>query len=219
MLTAVMTSCTGDRLPGDKSGAAHTLIRLGITAGQLLFSIALVRLLYLPTEADHASDKNNTPERRPQSLTGTSLTTLAITTGFLLTVPVLADHCVTLPAQLPVAIAGGLLIGWVLYRQEGRLAMALKPACGPFVRLSETWWHLELIYRTLVCFPAHLLSRLSGMIDRHLFGGTSEGVWMGHIRRLGGPLEMYRHLDPRYAALTAAACLAGLLLALIGIGN
>ena len=229
-VTAVLTPGTSATVSMHDPFTVQSLITVCLALGQLLFSIALVRLLFRSPDTFHSARPDRSRDshgtgRPPVSsgifrrlISGPS-SVVAVTVGLLVTVPLLADHCTALPTEFPGAVAVGLITGCVLFHRNSRLAAALKPAVGTGIRLSQTWWYLEQLSKGLVSMPGRIFSTMFRLFDHHLIGGAPEGTWMRHIRRLGGHVEFYRHLDPRYAALAGAACLAGLLIALVGIGD
>jgi formate hydrogenlyase subunit 3/multisubunit Na+/H+ antiporter MnhD subunit len=77
----------------------------------------------------------------------------------------------------------------------------------------------ERVLPWLVAIPLRVTSKAAELFDRHLMGGSREGAWVAHCRRAAAHVEHLRGLDPRYAALAAVLCVAGLLLALTGTGE
>jgi hypothetical protein len=77
----------------------------------------------------------------------------------------------------------------------------------------------ERVFPWLIALPCRVTSKAAELFDRHLMGGSREGAWLAHCQRLAAHVEHLRGLDPRYAALAAVLCVAGLLLALTGTGE
>ena len=184
----------------------QTFVRAALAVTQLLLPVALIRCL---------THKSTSEEASPAPLIA-SLPLLAGFIGVTLVFFARKSDIQMIPLN-PWPIAGAA-IGTLTMLNRKRLARALAPA-QPATRFLEECGHVERIYEWLVVMPARLVSKTVEGFDRHLMGGSKEGAWLAHYRNLAGHISHLRDLDPRYTALAAVLCLAGLLLALTGTGS
>ena len=186
------------------------------------WEFAVPRLLLLPPQRHCFGFAYAPPSHKAKCQEAPSvllITTLPLLAGFIgVTLVYFArkSNIQMIPLN-PWPIAGAA-IGTLAVLNRERLARALAPA-RPVTRFLVECGHVERLYEWLVAIPARLVSKTVEAFDRHLIGGSKEGAWLAHYRKFGGHITHLRDLDPRYTALAAVLCLAGLLLTLTGTGS
>ena len=184
----------------------QTFVQAALAATQLLLPIAMLRCL---------SHKAKSEVVFPVAL----IVSLPLLVGFIGVTLVYFARKSAIPMipLNPWPIAGTAIGTLAVLKREHR-ARAHSPA-QPAIHFLEECGHVERLYKWLVSMPVRLVSRIVETFDRHLMGGSKEGTWLAHYSNLAEHATHLRDLDPRYTALAAVLCLAGILLALTSTGS
>lgn len=184
----------------------QTFVRAALAITQLLLPVALIRCL---SHESRCEDGPSIP----------LVASLPLLAGFIGVTLIYFGRKsgVQMIQANPWPIAGAA-IGTLVVLNRERIANALAPA-QPAIQFLEECGDASLLCEWLFALPVRLVSKTVEAFDRHLMGGSKEGAWLAHYRNLAGHVTQLRDLDPRYTALAAVLCLAGLLLALTGTGS
>ncbi len=120
-------------------------------------------------------------------------------------------------AATPAGLLGCLSI-WMFQNASEAARDRVRRGLATFERLARNWFYIDVIARQ-IAMPLQWLAALIEFLDRRVIGSRREDAWRQGASRIGNAIEDVDEHGAAYPGLAAVLALAGLLLALAGLGG
>lgn len=199
------------------SSADHFLILIwwGVVLGQILWGVAIVKLVSIQPLAESAPVEEPNSSRRGAlvSMIAACLALIACIVpvpGGLPAQSELPGRLFSFGAATPACLLG-VVSAWLLSQASEAVRGRVAGSLDSLARLCREWFYIEDAVRYGAALPIRGLALLAQFCDRRILGGRSEDGWKYVPAHFASSIEYLRDQPAVYYGLTGVLVLVGLL--------
>jgi hypothetical protein len=189
----------------------------GILIGQLLWGIAIVKLLTSRAQSAATCEQDALGRHSVKSSTIASVVATIVALCVCIMPLSIPDAATGSPARLLIFGAAtpacllGMVAAWLLMQAGENVRRPVTAGIDSMTRLSREWFYLEDAIRCGLELPIRGLALVIEICDRVVLGGTAEHGWEKLPVRIAGSIEHLRFQPAVYYGLTGVLLVVGLL--------